>query len=65
MALLSTPSKVFSRIFLGGSDMGIDTNQRPEQAGFRPGRGTTDQSSVPPKMTTLMKMFEVEVQCAH
>ncbi|KAJ8356898.1 hypothetical protein SKAU_G00196920 [Synaphobranchus kaupii] len=43
ITLLSIPSKVFCRILLGRIDTAIDTKLRQEQAGFRKGRGCTDQ----------------------
>ncbi|XP_030638825.1 uncharacterized protein LOC115819438 [Chanos chanos] len=107
ITLLSIPSKVFCRVLLGRIDMAIDTKLRQEQAGFRRGRGCTDQIfalrniieqclewnnpvlinfidfqkafdslhrdtlwkivqsyGVPPKMTTLMKMFYNQFECS-
>ncbi|XP_078141751.1 uncharacterized protein LOC139917505 [Centroberyx gerrardi] len=43
ITLLSIPSKVFCKVLLGRIDMTIDTKLRQEQAGFRKGRGCTDQ----------------------
>ena len=43
ITLLSVPSKVFCRILLGRLDSAIDKRLREEQAGFRKGRGCTDQ----------------------
>ena len=43
ITLLSIPSKVFCRILLDRIDQAIDERLRQEQAGFRKGRGCTDQ----------------------
>ena len=43
ITLLSIPSKVFCRILLSRIDDAINTKLRQEQAGFRRGRGCTDQ----------------------
>nr|CAH8863171.1 unnamed protein product [Trichobilharzia regenti] len=41
--LLSTPSKILSRIILERINDALDTQLRPEQAGFRKGKSCTDQ----------------------
>lgn len=41
--MLSIPSKVICRILLGRIDSVVDRKLRQEQAGFRRGRGCTDQ----------------------
>jgi hypothetical protein len=43
ITLLSTPSKVFARVLINRIYDGVDAKLRKEQAGFRRGRGTTEQ----------------------
>ena len=43
ITILSIPSKVFCKILLGRINSAIDSRLRPEQAGFRKGRGCIDQ----------------------
>ena len=43
ISLLSVPSKVLGRVVIERIKEGIDTKLRCEQAGFRKGRGTTEQ----------------------
>ena len=43
ISLLSVPSKVLGRVVIERIKEGIDTKLRYEQAGFRKGRGTTEQ----------------------
>ncbi|GFR63382.1 endonuclease-reverse transcriptase, partial [Elysia marginata] len=43
ITLLSIPSKVLAKIVIGRISGAIDRKLREEQAGFRPGRGRTDQ----------------------
>ena len=45
ISLLSVPSKVLGRVVIERIKEGIDTKLRCEQAGFRKGRGTTEQVS--------------------
>ena len=54
--LLSIPSKVLCKVILNRIDKQIDTKLREEQAGFRAGRGCTDQ------IFTLRTVIE---QCAE
>ena len=43
MTLLPVTSKVFCRMIIDRIMKGVDRKLRKEQAGFRPGRGTTEQ----------------------
>lgn len=49
ITVLLIPSKVFCRIPLGGIDSVEDRKLRQEQAGFKRGRGCTDQIFAPEK----------------
>lgn len=49
ITVLSINSKVFCRILLGQIDSVVDRKLRQEQAGFRRGRGCTDQIFAPEK----------------
>lgn len=49
ITVLSIASKVFCRILLGRIDSVVDRKLRQEQAGFRRGRGCTDQIFAPEK----------------
>ena len=44
ITLLSIPSKVFCRIILNLTRMTVDQRIRDEQAGFRAGKGCSDQN---------------------
>ena len=56
ITLLSIPSKVFYKILLSRIDTAIDGKLRPEQAGFRKGKGCIDQSF------TLYNIIEQSLQ---
>ena len=43
ITLLTVVSKVLGRILIDRMKSGVDNRLRKEQAGYRPGRGTTDQ----------------------
>ena len=43
VTLLSVVSKIFGRIIIDRIRNGVDNRLRNEQAGYRKGRGTTDQ----------------------
>ena len=43
ISLLSVPGKIFGRILIERMRKGVDAKLRQEQAGFRKGRGTTEQ----------------------
>ena len=43
MTLLSVPSKILAKIIIKRIEGAVDQQLRKEQAGFRPGRGCTDQ----------------------
>ena len=43
ITLLSVPSKIFCRVLLNRIEGAIDVKMRQEQAGFRRGKGCTDQ----------------------
>ena len=56
ITLLSLPSKIFCRILLDRINSALDTKLRPEQAGFRKGRGCIDQ------IFTLRNIIEQSIE---
>ena len=54
ITLLSIPSKVFWRVHLKRIDCTLDVKLRPEQAGFRKGRGCIDQ---------ILSLRNIKEQC--
>ncbi len=57
--LLSIPSKVLCKVILNRIDKHIDTKLREEQAGFRAGRGCTDQIFT---LRTVIEQFNKPLQ---